>query len=74
MKTILRTASLPNDREVHLMATADRFPKPFYVAVANMRVPRKRRYNAGAGQYFDDRAAADRFFDRLVAARAERVS
>ena len=68
--TIVRTASLPDDREVHLMEITERFPKPFYVAVANLKVTRNRRYNAGRGEYFDDRARADRFFDGLVAAHA----
>ena len=68
--TIVRTATLPNDREVHLFDIHERFPKPFYVVVANMKVTRNRRYNAGHGQYFDDRARADRFFDGLVAAHA----
>ena len=53
------------------MAVTGGFPKPFYVAVANMEVARKRRYNAGAGQYFDDRAGADRAFDNWVKARSE---
>ena len=70
MNSIVRSTSLPNGREVHLMTIACRFPKPFYVAVANMRVARNRRYNAGGGQYFNSRAEADRFFDGLVTARA----
>jgi hypothetical protein len=45
------------------------FPMPFYVAVANMKFVRRRRYNAGAGQYFRTRDEADRCFDNFVAKR-----
>ena len=67
--SILRKTDLPNGREVHLVAVAGGFPMPFYVAVANLKVSRRMRYNAGHGGYFRTREEADRAFDRFVAAQ-----
>ena len=64
--TILRSVKLPDSREAHLIAVKNEFPMPFYVAVANMKVHRRRRYNAGRGQYFRTREEADQRFDEIV--------
>lgn len=72
--TILQKTALPDGREVHLIATENGFPQPFYVATANMNVSRRKRYNSGRGGYFSTREEAEHAFEALVNHRTRFVA